>query len=246
MRKRAGVGGMNNILLIIVLLYLIACIWNGYRKGLVKMVFSVVALFAAIVISRMAAPQVEDYLQKETNVHEQIQEKTDDYVETILQEKLSAGLFSVSDQAYAIEELPLPKYIRSVLTKNNTEEIYKILGVDAFQDYISSSLAGFIVTALAFVLSFVIIGVGVFLAEKLIEQIARLPGINGINRLAGAATGFVKALVVLWVLCLVVTAAAGTAAGQQLLKMIGDSQILSMIYNHNYLMAWVTEVVKFL
>lgn len=237
---------MNNILLIIVLLYLLACIWNGYRKGLVKMVFSVVALFAAIIISRMAAPQVEDYLQKETNVHEQIQEKTDDYVETILQEKLSAGLFSVSDQAYAIEELPLPKYIRSVLTKNNTEEIYKILGVDAFQDYISSSLAGFIVTALAFVLSFVIIGAGVFLAEKLIERIARLPGINGINRLAGAATGFVKALVVLWVFCLVVTAAAGTAAGQQLLKMIGDSQILSMIYNHNYLMAWVTEVVKLL
>lgn len=236
---------MNNVLLIIVLLYLIACIWNGYRKGLVKMVLSVVALFVAILISRIVAPQVEDYLQRETKVYEQIREKTDTYVETALQEKLSSGLFSVSDQAYAIEELPLPKYIRSALTKNNTEEIYERLGVNVFQDYISSSLAAFVVTALAFVLSFVIIGMGIFLAEKLIERIARLPGLNGINRLSGAVVGGVKALIVLWILCLVVTAMAGTSVGQRILKMIGESQLLSTIYNHNYLMSWVTGIVKF-
>lgn len=236
---------MNNILLVVVLLYMIVCIWNGYRKGLVKMILSVAALFVAIVISRIVYPQVEDYLQKETKVYEQIREKTDTYVETALQEKLSAGLFSVSDQAYAIEELPLPKHIRSALTKNNTKEIYEILGVSAFQDYISSSLAAFIITALAFVLSFVIVGMGIYLAEKLIERIVRLPGINGINRLSGAVVGGVKALIVLWILCLVVTAMAGTPVGRQVLKMIGESQLLSMIYNHNYLMSWVTGIAKF-
>jgi len=242
--KESRCKSVNNILLIVVLLYLIACIWNGYRKGLVKMIFSVVSLFIAIIITRMVAPQMEDYLQKETNIYEQIQEKTEAYVEITLQEKLSTGLFSVSDQAYAIEGLPLPKYIRSVLTKNNTAEIYEILGVDAFQDYISSSLAGFTVTALAFVLSFLIIGLGIFLIRKLIERIVKLPGLNGINRLAGAAVGFLKALIILWILCLIVTAAAGTAAGQQILKMIEDSQILSMIYNHNYFMQWVTEIIE--
>jgi len=237
---------MNHILLIAVMAYLILSIWNGYRKGLVRMVFSVVSLLVAILISRMVTPFVEDYLKQETAIYEQIQKKTGEFVEDTLQEKLSVGLSSASDQAYAIEELPLPKYIRTVLTKNNTEEIYQFLGVNEFEDYISGALAGFVITALAFVLSFIIVELGIFLAAKIIEKLAKLPGLNGINRISGAAVGGIKAFVVLWVLCLVVTAIGGTEVGRSILKMIEESQILSAIYNHNYLMEWITDIIKVL
>lgn len=244
MRKRAGVRSMKNWLLIVVLLYLGLSIGNGYRKGLVRMVFSVVALFVVVVISRVVAPSVEEYLRQETTVWEQIQGKTDDYVEGMLGERLNSGLFSVSDQAYAIETLPLPKYIRSALTKNNVEAVYRVLGVSAFEDYISGALAALVMAAIAFILSFLGVGLGVFVAAKLIERIFKLPGLNGVNRLGGAAVGGIKALIVLWVLCLVVTAAAGTKGGQQILGMIRESQVLSMIYNHNYLMDWVAGVFE--
>lgn len=245
MRKRAGVGGMNNWLLVVVLLYMVLSVGNGYRKGLVKMIVSVVALFVAIGISRIVAPQVEEYLRQETVVYEQIQKKTEAYVDQMLEEKLKNGLFSVSDQAYAIEELPLPKYIRTALTKNNVEKVYQALGVNAFEDYVSGALAEVAIRAISFVFSFVAVGIGVWLAAKLIEGIFKLPGLNWLNRLGGAAVGGLKALVVLWILCLVVTAAAGTTMGQQILRMIRESQVLSAIYNHNYLMDWISEIFTF-
>lgn len=244
MRKRAGVESMNNWLLIVVLLYLIFSIGNGYRQGLVKMIVSIVALFIAIFISRMVAPQVETYLREETTVCEQIREKTDQYVESLLKEKRDHGLFSTSDQAYAIEELPLPKYIRAALTKNNVEKVYRGLGVNAFEDYVSKALAELVISAIAFAGSFIAAWIGVFLLSRLIEGIFKISGLSGINRLGGAAVGGVKALIVLWVLCLVVTAAAGTGIGQQILGMIRESQVLSAIYNHNYLMEWIVGVVK--
>ena len=62
--KRAGAGSMENWLLIAVLFYLVLSIGNGYRKGLVKMLVSVAALFVTIMVSRIAAPQVEEYLRQ--------------------------------------------------------------------------------------------------------------------------------------------------------------------------------------
>lgn len=237
-------GNINNWLVIVVLLYIVFSIGNGYRKGLIKMIVSVVALFVAIAISRTIAPQVEEYLQQKTTLYEQIQEKTDTYVDSVLEGKLKNGLLSVSDQAYAIEELPLPKYIRTALTKNNVEHVYQALGVSAFEDYISSALAKVAISAIAFVLSFIVAGIGVLLLTQLIEGIFKLPGLNWLNRLGGAAVGGLKALIVLWVLCLLITAAAGTKTGQQILGMIRESQMLSAIYNHNYLMDWIAEFIN--
>ena len=236
--------GINNWLLIVVLLYVVLSIGNGYRKGLVKMIVSVVALFVVIVISRNLAPRVEEYLQQRTTLYEQIQEKTDVYVDEMLEEKFKNGLLSISDQAYAIEQLPLPKYIRAALTKNNVEQVYQVLGVSAFEDYISGVLAKVAVSAIAFVLSFAVAGIGVLILTQLIEGIFKLPGLSWLNRLGGAAVGGLKALIVLWVLCLVVTAAAGTKTGQQILGMIRESQILSAIYNHNYIMDWIAEIIN--
>ena len=193
---------MENWLLIAVLFYLVLSIGNGYRKGLVKMIVSVAALFVTIMVSRIAAPQVEEYLRQKTMICEQIQEKTEEYVDSILGEKLQNGLFSVSDQAYAIEQLPLPKYIRTALTKNNIETVYHALGVSAFEDYISRILTEVAIRAIAFVLSFLVVGVGVLMVSKLIEGIFKLPGLNWMNRMGGALAGGIKALVILWILCL--------------------------------------------
>ena len=236
---------INNWLVIVVLVYIILSIGNGYRKGFVKMIVSIVALFVVIMISRMVAPQVEKYLREETTVYEQIQNRTEDYVDHILEGKLQNGLFSVSDQAYAIEELPLPKYIRAALTKNNIETVYQALGVSAFEDYVSGVLAEVTIRAIAFIFSFIVVGIGVWVVAKLIEGIFKLPGLNWLNRLGGAAAGGLKAFIVLWILCLVVTAASGTKIGQQTLSMIRESQILCAIYNHNYLMDWITEIFTF-
>lgn len=84
---------INNWLVIVVLVYIILSIGNGYRKGFVKMIVSIVALFVVIMISRMVAPQVEKYLREETTVYEQIQNRTEDYVDHILEGKLQNGLF---------------------------------------------------------------------------------------------------------------------------------------------------------
>ena len=68
------------------------------------------------------------------------------------------------------------------------------------------------------------------------DVFAKLPVINEANKLAGVAIGFVLGLVVVWLLGLAVTALAGTEPGQQVMRQISDSSVLSWIYENNPLM----------
>ena len=60
-------------MLIVVVIILGGFALHGYRKGLVRMVFSLAAFFIAMALASMAAPYAEEFLLKQTSLHETVE-----------------------------------------------------------------------------------------------------------------------------------------------------------------------------
>ena len=241
---------MYNWLLIGVLIFLGFHILNGYRKGFIRIALSMLALIATIVAVAVLSPYVSKFLNENTEVHTRIQKKAEEFIVEALEGEVDGLVASETEkrenQIQIISKLPLPKALKETLGENNNSEIYNLLGVGSFGEYLSSYLAYMILNAISFAATFVVVG---FLIQCLVfmaDILSKLPVINELNKLAGIVVGFAKGIIVLWILCLFVTAFVGTEIASSILGMIEDSVLLSFVYNNNYLMMIVTNLVKVL
>lgn len=233
---------MENWLPIVTGVYLVIMILYGHYRGFIRLAVSLVALVAALVIVNLSMPAVTTFLKENTQIHKSLQDSM----------KEASGLeYAGGDdeelpamQRAIIENLNLPQQMKDALIENNNHEIYQMLGVEAFTDYVGNYLADMILNTIGFIIMFVIVYFILQLLMRWLDILARLPLLSGINKVAGALLGGVEGLIFLWIICLVITACAGTSWGMSLIKQIESSNWLSFVYNNNILNLLIKGVVR--
>ena len=143
-----------------------------------------------------------------------------------------------------IEELKLPEQMKRILIENNNREVYQMLGVEQFGDYVGGYLADTVVKAAASILLFAVVFILLHIAAAWLDLIARLPIIKGLNQIAGAVLGGVEGLMFLWIVCLVLTALSGTDFGAAAMGQVAASPWLSWLYDHNVISYFILGLVK--
>ena len=228
---------MGNYILAGIVLFLIALTANGYRKGLVKMIFSVLSVFIILALVTIFTPIAKDIVS-DSPVEKWIYEKVDKYVDESLDKVLEDSPVSgigKKDQTKVIKKLSLPENIKTEMIKSNNEKGYKDLKVDNFSDYVTSFVTDKVLNALVFVALLIVVSILVYLAIFLLDIVAKLPIIKFFNKGGGAALGFVEGVLIIWVACIVITMFSTTDWGQTLFKEIDKNPVLEMIYTNNYL-----------
>jgi len=235
---------MENWLSIIAGVYLLGMVLYGHHRGFIRLIVSMLALVVSLAIVRVSLPTVTGFLKENTNIQQTISESMKKSIG--LEQEESVGEESVvpSAQRMIIENLELPQNIKSALIENNNSEMYQMLGVQAFTDYIGSYLADVILNSIGFVLLFAAVYLAARLIMRWLDIIARLPILSGINKIAGALLGGMEGLVFLWVACLVINAFSGTEWGIMLIRQIEASKWLSFLYTHNFLNLMVLGILK--
>jgi len=232
---------MDNWLLILVGAILLLTTLFGIHRGFIKLCVSMITLIVTLVAVQIATPYVSKFLKEATPLYSTIQ---DGILDTISGENVSeTNDLSVNDQTQIINEFALPQSLKAALLENNNSEVYKILGVDLFKDYVSGYLANIIVNSIGFLLAFIVIFAILGIAIFALDIVSRLPGIHGLNKLAGGVLGFVEGLIVIWLLCLFVTAFSSTEWGAAIFAQIEKSIILSFIYDNNLFTKFIMTLV---
>lgn len=233
---------MGNILLIFVGLFMVAMIAIGLKRGMLKMAFSLVSVIVVLLLVNLLTPPVKQLL-KTTPIYTEVQSGIEKYikrnVDTATENVTQTG---VSAQKKIIDNLPLPKEVKNSLNKNNTEESYVALKVDSFTGYIAESLADMVISAITFVLLFVILTVLVRILIYILDIVAKLPVIKIFNSIGGAIIGLFESIIIIWILCIVVTAFSATDWGQTVCKAIADNGLLSLIYDNNMIQQLITGI----
>jgi uncharacterized membrane protein required for colicin V production len=229
-----------NWLLLVVIIILVVNALIGLKAGFIKTAFSLLSMIIALVLTLWISPYANNYMRGN--------DKICDYVSTRV-EKILPMIEEKADkkaQESVIDKMSLPKSIKSSLLKNNNAEAYKKLSVNSFKDYMRSYLTGIILNALAFCITFIVLLILLWILSFALNIISKLPLLNQINKMAGLLVGLVHGLVVVWLLFILLTVFGSSAWGQKAMEMIGNDSILSLIYNNNFILKFITSASKML
>lgn len=217
--------------------YIIGMMLYGHHRGFIRLAVSTAAMLIVLIAVKAAIPYVTDWVKYDTPIYERMKKNMSERIglDEILGDMQLSGGIQREDEWKIIENIPVPELIKEKLVENNNTEVYKEMGVHFFQEYVIGYLADMILTALLFLLLYVTGYIALRILVKWLDLIARLPIISGMNQIAGAALGAAQAMLVIWIICLLITALSGTGIGKAALEMIAESKWLSWIYGHNLL-----------
>lgn len=248
-----------NWLFFVILGFIVFNMFMGARKGFFKTAISMVFLVLVLVLASLLNPYVAKFLREDTPIYESIRSKSEDVMNSYIrkeaedtlseEEKAALAAQGISEEMIAanvkeadvpadmqktlLNDLPLPEPIRRNLIHNNRIDVYELLGVDKFVDYISSYIAYSITNGIAFLLSFTLAIIIVKVALYAINILTAIPGINFINAAGGMLLGTASAILWVWVFFLVVTVLCNTAVGTVLMAAVEDDFLLSFLYDKN-------------
>lgn len=199
----------------------------GYARGFIKEAVSVVSLVLALGIVWLINPAVTSLVKDYTPFYTQVRE----YCKEGMEEKIEPGIqIGREAQKELIDHLPLPENMKEGLAANNNSEVYKLLSVDSFTDYVADYVAVTLTNGVGFLISFAAAFVAVKILVCTLGIVGNLPVLRGVNRSAGAVAGLAKGLAVVWILGLAVTVLCNTAMGKMCMEMIERDFILSFLY----------------
>lgn len=219
---------MFNVADIILLLVLFLIIFNSYKKGLIRASFNFFANIISILLVKFLSPYFSAFLRK-TILFEFLKKQ----VESFLNLGVSPDSHTLTSQAEIINDLHLPEYIKTLLFENNNSEIYKVLDVLNFNNYLVTYIAALLLNIISFVLLFIVVLVIIKSFKLALLLFEKLPVVGTINRILGACLGFIQATIIIWVVFLVIELLAMKPEFLTVRSLIMNSLIASKFYESN-------------
>ena len=222
---------INMLTIIVVAILALAC-WLGWKKGLIRTIFSLCSLVISLVLVWFLFPHVSSILEGFSPLQNTVYEHVDGFLsEEIpeLFEQLPSA--DTSAQNEFIDKLPLPGELKEKLSQNNTVDVYEALGVESFTEYLSTAVTNLILQGAALLLTLIIVFIAVNLLINVLDLVAKLPVLNAANKGGGAVVGLVIGYLIVQIIFLVITVFSGTGWGKNLMVQVNESAILTLLYN---------------
>lgn len=209
--------------------------WLGLKKGLIKMVFSLVSTVAALLIAAIFSPVVAGMMKSNEEIVGFFDEKIGSFLD------FSGEEAKEDEQESFIDSLPLPETFKETLAKNNTVENYVSMQAENFEEYVCRQITNVIINAIAFVITLVLAIIALVFLCNALDLIAKLPFLRQINAVSGLAAGLAEGILLVWILFAVLTMFAGSEFGREALEMIAENPFLDFLYKNNLVSKFIAR-----
>ena len=239
-----------NILTIAVLLILIGFMIWGYWRGFIRIAFSLVVMFLTIVLVSWATPYLSDFLKENTSLYEDLAVSCSTKIQAVAEGGGSSGADGEAQEPdggslgadgetqepgggsagpETLEGLQLP----SLWMEQLLDRAGQTLEDSGIYRQAGEYIADLILRGVAFFAAFLLVTILLRFAVGILDILAKLPVIKGVNRLLGGLAGLLQGLLLVWLLLLLTAIACTSQLGQTLIGEIQESAFLSYLYNHN-------------
>ena len=136
----------------------------------------------------------------------------------------------------------MPEIILEKLTGESkiADQLLEDTGV---YEVITQKMVQMTIQGVAYIIVFVLILIAtrfIFIAFKIVDK---LPLIGGINRAIGAVAGFVKGMVIVWIVFACVAMTVTTSFGQEIVQAIYASPLLIWLYENNLILTLLMNIL---
>lgn len=225
---------VNYLAIAVVMLFAIL-IFRGYRRGFLRILVYLIGMVGILLAVRACMPTVSEIVMNNTNIYSSVQQRING---SLLEMNSKNDNTLKENQTETINSYNMPSSIKNSLIENNTEDVYKNLLVEQFDDYVSAFLAKKAVSVMSFFVLFIFFWLIFKIVLMIVHIIERIPIIKGLNKMAGAVVGGMEALIIVWVAFSGIIFFLGYETGNEVMGMINDSPFLTVLYNANPFSNW--------
>lgn len=236
-----------NWLLIIVVLLLALCVVNGYRKGFLRMMYSMVSWVIMFALVTWATPYINTFLRDNTSIYQtiavyceqQIREKTEKQIE----QEAAAVPGEAADETQPADltklGVKLPDSVMNNISEKTADLAGKALDASGIYAQVSVGMADFILNGISFFIAFAVGMIVLHFFSEILGIVSRIPIIRGINKYLGTVAGAIYGFVVVWIVFYVIALCGTSEVGGALISYIYESPFLTYIYENNLIVALI-------
>jgi uncharacterized membrane protein required for colicin V production len=229
-----------NWLEILVIVIIAGYTLNGRRRGFIKTVFTLFSTIIALLLTMWISPMVNKEVQKNEKVMTFVNNKVEKVVD------FGKKNDKTSEQMNFIDKLFLPGPIKNALKENNTGDVYTAMAVNSFEEYITGTISRIIINAAVFIIVMLLVMIILGIISSALDIISKLPLINGLNKTAGLLVGLLHGIIITWIGFILLTMFSSTNIGKTMFLLINESKFLTMLYDNNLLLRYITDIGKIL
>lgn len=191
-------------------------IFIGYKKGLINVIFNILAFFIAIIITIILYKPVSNIIIEKTDIKENI--KT-----MILQNK------NKEENAQEENENPndIQIYIKNAI--GDVEEEAKKTATETIAETIATKAIEILTCVVLFILTRIVLVILKFFTETL----ANLPLVKQLNEIGGIAYGIATGIIIVYIILTIMYIVISIKGNGEIAKAIEESYIAKFLYNNN-------------
>lgn len=218
---------------LIIIAALMLFMYIGYRRGLIRTVFSLFSFIFAIALASYLYPRVAEWLRS-TPLFTGLK----DYISRAM------GLEDVvqAHTAELVATLPLPDLLQRALLMHDTPNMFELLNVVTIEEYIAGFFAGMAINIIAMVLVFILVRVVLGIIAGMLDIVGRLPVIRSFNHGGGLLLGLVQGVIIVWIGLAVMNLFFLDPTRPELMQLLNESLIAGWIYDNNPIMAMLANI----
>lgn len=236
-----------NWLLIIIVLLLALCVVNGYRKGFLRMMYSMVSWVIMFALVTWATPYINTFLRDNTSIYQtiavyceqQIREKTEKQIE----QEAAAVPGEAADETQPADltklGVKLPDSVKNNISEKTADLAGEALDASGIYAQVSVGMADFILNGISFFIAFAVGMIVLHFFSGILGIVSRIPIIRGINKYLGTVAGAIYGFVVVWIAFYVIALCSTSEVGGALISYIYESPFLTYIYENNLIVALI-------
>lgn len=221
---------MNGLLILVVLIVAGNIVW-GFAKGGLRVIYSMIAWIVIIGFVTFATPYIAQWLTENTTWDAQIEKSCQDK----LKKAVKGTEKEKKPQNVQKLQMNVPSIVADRLVDTNEAED-ALMEKSGFYKVLASKASSLAMRAIAFIIVLLITLIAFHLIAFAIDLIGKLPVIGEVNHVFGGVAGFVKGLVLVWLLFAFVAMGAATDIGHTLTEAIYADPILQWLYENNFLL----------
>ncbi|QIB27888.1 CvpA family protein [Caloranaerobacter azorensis] len=224
---------MNWVDYVVIVILLVNGI-GGLSKGLIITVFNLFGFILSLYIAKLYYPVVANFIKNNPNIIGTIKEYVTTRVEIIMNKIGNSG--SIGD---FFEILKLPSKLGKNMINDPNVNSYMNNTMNTASDMISTKLTGLFIDIISVIIVFLAAKFILYIIVSILDNIAHLPVLRQINKLAGLVFGLIKGVFILYILFAIITPVITMFPDGAIAKGVYDSTIGYYLYSNNLIIDYL-------
>lgn len=232
-----------NWLLLCVAAVIAVCVWTGYRKGFLHIVFSLVSIALLVAFVTITTPYFRNFLEEHTSLEYRMEKKCLEALRTHASKDLEDEMQeNAPDSREKLQDagIRFPDRVWDHLLETGIDAADQALEESGLYQRLAAGMSRYIVNGIASCAAWITGAILLAVLARLLHIVSRLPVIREVNHILGVASGLLLGLAVTWIFFYIITICCASPFGMMMTDYIHRSAILTWLYNHNVILYMLT------